>query len=44
MRGSIRKRGPSSWTVITDLGKDPVTGKRRQIWRAVKGSRKYLRF
>lgn len=40
MPGSIRKRGRSSWTVIVDLGTDPVTGKRRQLWRSVKGTKK----
>ncbi|MED4533587.1 Arm DNA-binding domain-containing protein [Metabacillus fastidiosus] len=29
MKGSIIKRG-ASWTYIIDIGKDPVTGKRRQ--------------
>lgn len=29
MRGSIKKRG-KSWCLIVDIGKDPVTGKRRQ--------------
>src|SRR5690606_9128721 len=28
-RGSVRKRG-SSWTVVLDVGPDPVTGRRRQ--------------
>src|SRR5919106_4498279 len=28
-RGSVRKRG-SSWTVVVDVGPDPVTGRRRQ--------------
>ena len=40
MQGSIRKRGKSSWTVIVDLGSDPVTGKRRQMWKSVKGTKK----
>ena len=40
MRGSIRKRGQTSWTVIVDLGRDPATGKRRQIWRSVKGPKR----
>ncbi|MCM2534960.1 Arm DNA-binding domain-containing protein [Neobacillus pocheonensis] len=29
MRGSIKKDG-NSWNVVFDLGKDPVTGKRKQ--------------
>lgn len=31
MRGSIRKRG-SSWTYVVYLGRDPVTGKKKQKW------------
>ncbi len=38
MRGHIRKRG-GSWAVVLSLGRDPVTGKRRQRWVAVPGSR-----
>ncbi len=40
MPGSIRKRGRSSWTVIVELGSDPATGKRRQLWRSVKGPKR----
>jgi integrase len=40
VRGSIRQRGKGSWTVIVDLGSDPVTGKRRQLWRSVKGPKR----
>jgi integrase len=40
MPGHIRKRGRSSWTVIVDLGNDPTTGKRRQLWRSVKGPKR----
>ena len=40
MPGHIRKRGQSSWTVIVDLGNDPTTGKRRQLWRSVKGPKR----
>ncbi len=31
MRGSVIKRG-KTWTVVIDLGSDPVTGKRRRHW------------
>lgn len=31
MRGSIRKRG-SGWTYVVYLGRDPVTGKKKQKW------------
>ena len=40
MPGSIVKRGKNSWSVIVDLGRDPVTGKRRQLWRSVKGTKR----
>ncbi len=40
MPGSIRKRYGGSWTVIVDLGTDPGTGKRRQLWRSVKGTKR----
>src|SRR5260370_15466890 len=30
----------SSWTVVVDLGRDAVTGKRRQVWRSVKGPKR----
>jgi integrase len=40
VRGSIRKRSNGSWTVIVDLGPDPQTGKRRQLWRSVKGPKR----
>ena len=40
MRGHIRKRGSSSWTVVVSLGRDPETGKRKQQWQGVKGTKK----
>lgn len=40
MPGSVRKRSEDSWTVVVDVGRDPVTGRRRQIKRAVKGPKR----
>ena len=40
MPGYITKRSKSSYTVVVDLGRDPVTGKRRQLWRSVKGTKR----
>jgi len=40
MRGSIIKRGKSSYTVVVNLGIDPQTGKRKQQWVSVKGTKK----
>ncbi|MCP4317731.1 MAG: site-specific integrase [Hyphomicrobiales bacterium] len=39
MKGHVRKRGKASWAVIMDLGRDS-TGKRRQKWHSVKGTKK----
>ncbi len=39
MKGHIRQRGPQSWAVVLDLGRD-ATGKRRQKWHTVRGSKK----
>jgi integrase len=40
MRGSLKKRSKNSWTIILSLGRDPATGKRRQQWVSVKGTKK----
>ncbi len=40
MRGSLKKRSPNTWTIILSLARDPATGKRRQQWMTVKGTRK----
>ena len=32
MRGSVVKRG-RRWSYVLDVGRDPVTGRRRQRWR-----------
>lgn len=40
MRGCIKKRSKDSWTVIVELPRDPITGKRRQKWETVKGTKK----
>jgi integrase len=40
MQGHIRRRGKDSWTVVVNLGRDPVTGKRRQLWRSVRGTKR----
>ena len=38
MRGHIKKRG-KNWSVIIELPKDTVTGKRKQKWYTVKGNK-----
>ncbi len=40
MRGHIRRRARNSWTVVVDFGRDPRTGKRRQLWRSVQGTKR----
>ena len=40
MRGSIIKRSKSSYTIVLNLGNDPQTGKRKQQWVSVKGTKK----
>ena len=40
MRGHITKRGKDSYTIVINLGRDPETGKRKQQWVSIKGTRK----
>jgi len=40
MKGNITRRGAKSWRIKFDIGKDPVTGKRRTQFITVKGSKK----
>jgi integrase len=40
MRGHIRKRSKNSYTIVLDVGKDPATGRRKQQWLSVRGTKK----
>jgi integrase len=40
MPGRIVKRAKGSWTVVVDLAPDSVTGRRRQLSRAVRGPKR----
>ena len=40
MRGHIRQRSKGSWTIVVDLGRAPETGRRRQQWHTVKGTKR----
>lgn len=40
MRGTLKQRSKGSWSIILDLPRDPATGKRRQQWHTVRGSKK----
>ncbi|MGH3733567.1 MAG: tyrosine-type recombinase/integrase [Acidimicrobiales bacterium] len=40
MRGGLRENSPGVWEVRVEAGRDPVTGKRRQISRTVRGTKR----
>jgi len=40
MRGYIRKRGKNSYSITISLGRDPTTGKYKQHWESVRGTKK----
>ena len=40
MRGCIRQRSTDSWTIVLYMGVDPVSGKKRQKWITMKGSKR----
>lgn len=40
MRGFIKKRYKGSYTIVVNLGRDPATGKRKQMWTSIKGTKK----
>jgi hypothetical protein len=40
MRGHIARRYRNSYTIVIDLGRDPGTGKRKQQWVSVKGTKR----
>jgi integrase len=40
MRGTIRQRSEGSYSLVYDIGNDPATGKRKQKWATVKGTKK----
>jgi len=40
MRGHIVKRYKGSYSIVLNLGTDPATGKRKQQWISVKGTKK----
>jgi len=40
MKGHIRQRSKGSWTIVVDIGQDPETGKRRQQWHTIRGSKR----
>jgi integrase len=38
-RGHLRKRSKGAWTLILELPRDPETGKRKQQWLTVRGTK-----
>jgi len=40
MTGHIEKRGMDSWTIVINLGKDPLTGKRKRMSKVVNGPKR----
>jgi hypothetical protein len=40
MTGSLKQRSKGSWTIVLFLGRDPVTGKKRQKWHTINGNKK----
>lgn len=40
MRGGVRERSPGVWEVRAEAGRDPVTGRRRQVSRTVRGTKR----
>jgi len=40
MRGHLLKRGKGSYTIVFELGRDPSTGKRKQQWVSIKGTKR----
>ena len=40
MSGSIRQRSKGSWEVKLEAGVDPVTGKRKTVFRTVRGTKR----
>lgn len=39
-RGHLTKRSEGSWSIVIELDADPTTGKRRQQWATVKGTKR----
>jgi integrase len=40
MRGHIEKRRKSSWTIVIDRGRNPITNKRERIYKSVTGPKR----
>jgi hypothetical protein len=40
VRGHLREQSPGVWELIVDVGRDPLTGRRRQKSRTVRGTKR----
>ncbi len=40
MKGHIRQRGPKTWAIKLYLGRDPITGKKKDKWHTFHGSKR----
>src|SRR4051812_10819107 len=40
VRGHLRQRTKGSWELAVDIGTDPVTGRRRQLFRTFRGTKR----
>ena len=39
-RGSIKQRSPGTWSIVVELPRDPVTGKRKQKRETIRGTKR----
>jgi len=40
MTGHLKKQSENSWSIVLYLGRDPLTGKKRQKWHTFHGNKK----
>ncbi len=40
MKGHLTQRTKGTWSIVIDVGNDPVTGKRKQRWHTIKGTKR----
>ncbi len=40
MKGSLQQRAEGTWSLILYLGRDPITGKKKQKWHTFKGNKR----
>ncbi|XUX01231.1 MAG: tyrosine-type recombinase/integrase [Dehalogenimonas sp.] len=40
MKGHIQQRSKGSWRIAIELPRDPATGKRRQTWQTIRGTKR----